>query len=98
VILDYLDTSFFSQRIGKLPPGDREYASAMADLGDGPQRTAEVAERLGKSAQAVSKIRARLLDAAVIYAPAHGLVDFTVPMCGDYVRRSYPISLPPSAS
>jgi hypothetical protein len=90
LILDYLDTSFFSQRIGKLPQGERDYVAAIAYLGDGPQRTSAVARKLGKKTQGTSQIRQRLIDAAVIYSPAYGQVDFTVPMCGDYVRRNYP--------
>lgn len=90
LVLEYLDSSFFSQRLGKLPAGERAYVSAMADLGDGPQRSGDVAAKLGKAVQGVSVVRQRLLDAAIIYAPDRGTVDFTVPMCADHIRRNYP--------
>jgi hypothetical protein len=57
IVLDYLDDNFFSQRIGKLPDSERRYMSAIAALGDGPQRTREVAAALGKSLQDVSGVR-----------------------------------------
>jgi hypothetical protein len=59
----------------------------MAQLGDGPQPTRAVAAGLGKTPSALSVIRDRLIQKGVIYAPDHGLVDFTAPLFGDYVRR-----------
>jgi hypothetical protein len=86
-----LDDNFFDLRIGRLTDTERAYVSAMAALGDGPQRSGEVAARLGKTTQAVSSLRDDLLNGAVIYAPKRGFVDFTVPHCGAYVRRRYPL-------
>ncbi len=37
-------------------------------------------------------LRDALIANAVIYAPRHGLVDFTVPHCGAFVRRRYPLA------
>ncbi|HVY97333.1 MAG TPA: ATP-binding protein [Solirubrobacterales bacterium] len=87
IVLEYLDDNFFSQRIGKLPDSERRYMSALASLGDGPQRTAEVAARVGKEPHEVSFVRDRLIKAALLYAPKRGEIDFTVPMCADYMRR-----------
>jgi len=87
---DYLDENFFSQRIGRLPVAEGRYVAAVASLGDGPQRTADVAAVLGKELQAVSVLRDRLIRAALLYAPRRGQVDFTVPRCADYIRRRMP--------
>ncbi len=87
---EYLDQNFFSQRIGKLPTTERGYLSAIAWQGDGPQRTADVARALGKDPGSVSTIRGRLLKAGLIYAPSRGEIDFTVPLCADYIRRAMP--------
>ncbi len=93
IVREYLDDNFFSQRIGKLPDADRRYMSAIAALGDGPQRSGNVAAALGKEPQEVSTVRDRLIKASLIYAPARGEVDFTVPLCADYIRRHpYPPS------
>jgi hypothetical protein len=94
VVLEYLDDNFFSQRMGKLPDGERRYLAALASLGDGPRRTADIAAALGKDPQTVSSVRDRLIRASLLYAPARGEVDFTVPLCADYVRRHpFPPSL-----
>jgi len=87
---DYLDENFFSQRIGRLPAAEGRYMAAVASLGDGPQRTADVAAALGKELQEVSVLRDRLIRAALLYAPRRGQVDFTVPRCADYIRRRMP--------
>lgn len=88
VALEYLDDNFFSQRIGKLPDGEREYMAAVASLGDGPQLTRRVAASLGRKPQDVSAVRGRLIKASLLYATRRGEVDFTVPMCAAYIRRA----------
>jgi hypothetical protein len=94
IVLEYLDENFFSQRIGKLPDAERRYIAAIASLGDGPQRSADIADALGKNLQDLSVVRDRLIKASLLYAPARGEVDFTVPLCADYIRRHpYPPSL-----
>lgn len=90
VARDYLDENFFSQRIGRVPVAEARYMAAVASLGDGPQRTADVAAVLEKEMQAVSVLRDRLIRAALLYAPRRGEVDFTVPRCADYIRRRMP--------
>lgn len=87
---DYLDENFFSQRIGKLPIGEQRYMAAVAKLGDGPQGTAEVAAVLGRQQQETSGWRDRLIKAGLLYVPRRGQVDFTVPLCADYIRRAMP--------
>lgn len=94
VVEDFLDESFFEPRIGRLAPSERAYASALADLGDGPQRTSAIAARLGRTIGSVSPLRDALIESAVIYAPRRGFVDFTVPHCAPFVRRRYPLAQP----
>ena len=91
LVEDFLDTSFFEPRIGRLAAAERSYVSALAELGDGPQRTAAIAERLGRAIGSVSPLRDALVANAVIYAPRRGYVDFTVPHCAAFVRRRYPL-------
>lgn len=91
IALEYLDESFFSQRIGKLPNAERRYLAAIAVLGDGPQQTSDVAAALDKDPQELSVVRDRLIKASLIYAPRRGEVDFTVPLCADYIRRTIPL-------
>lgn len=64
--------------------------AAIASLGDGPQPTAEVATVLNRQQQETSSWRDRLIKAGLIFAPSRGRVDFTVPLCADYIRRTMP--------
>lgn len=86
----YLDENFFSQRLGKLPDAERRYMAAIASLGDGPQQTTKVAAVLGKRPQELSVLRDRLVKSSLLFAPGRGNVDFTVPMCAAYIRRTMP--------
>jgi len=92
LVEDDLDENFFEGRIGRLTDAEKLYASAMADLGDGPQPSGAVAARLGRTPKSVSPQRDALITGAVIYAPRHGLIDFTVPHCGAFIRRRYPLA------
>ena len=85
-----LDESFFRVRRDRLTPKERDYVIAMAKLGQGPYRSADVAERLGESVQSLGPRRAQIISKGMIYSPAHGDIDFTVPMFDDFLRRSYP--------
>jgi AAA ATPase domain len=89
VVRAYLDEGFFEVRMGRTTKSQRRYMVAMADLGDGPQSSSAVAERLGIPDKSASPTRAELIDAALIYVPQRGSVDFTVPGCADYVRRRF---------
>jgi hypothetical protein len=84
-----LDEGFFRVRLDRLTPAERDYVIAMAKLGDGPYRSSEVAEQLGENVQKLGPRRAQIISKGMIYSPAHGDIDFTVPMFSDYLRRTY---------
>jgi hypothetical protein len=92
IVEDDLDENFFEGRIGRLTDSEKLYAAAIAELGDGPQSSAAVAHRLGRTQKTASPQRDVLIDNAVIYAPRHGFVDFTVPHCAAFIRRRYPLA------
>ena len=85
-----LDESFFRVRLDRLTPKERDYVVAMAQLGSGPYRSSDVADQLGESVQSLGPRRAQIISKGMIYSPAHGDVDFTVPMFDDFLRRVYP--------
>lgn len=59
----------------------------MASLGDGPQRSTAVADALGySSVSSASPLRASLIEKGVIYNPARGKIDFTVPQFAAFLR------------
>ncbi|MEM7177306.1 MAG: ATP-binding protein [Pseudomonadota bacterium] len=85
--LKRLDEGFFQVRFDRLTPKEREYVIAMAELGKGPYRSSEVAERLGQPPSKLGPRRAQIIDKGMIYSPQYGDIDFTVPMFDDYLRR-----------
>jgi len=83
-----LDAGFFRSRWGRATPGEREYLRAMAEDGEEPSASGEVARRLGKtSVQQLGPVRARLIHKGLLYAPEHGLVAYTVPGMAAFVSR-----------
>ncbi len=72
---------------------EQRYLAAMADVGEGPVRTAEVASRAGyKDSASASVVRDSLLRKDLVYSPRRGLIDFTVPLFGGYLRRQFPLA------
>lgn len=92
--LSRLDEGFFRVRFERLTPKEREYVIAMAKLGEGPYRSFDVAEMLGENVQTLGPRRAQIIHKGMIYSPAHGDIDFTVPMFGDFLSRTV-INPPP---
>ena len=82
-----LDDSFFSVRAAGSTPAERVYMRAMARLGRGPVRTADVAKSLGTTQTALSPVRDRLIKRAMCYSPRRGEIAFTVPLFDDFMER-----------
>jgi AAA ATPase domain len=93
VVQAKLDEEFFHVRFEKATPRERRYMAAMADLGDGPYRTGDVAKRLNSAVSSTSVVRDTLIKKGLIYSPDHGEVDFTVPHFSPFMRRRYPFEL-----
>jgi hypothetical protein len=86
-----LDQEFFHTRFEKATPAERRYMAAIASLGDGPRASAAVAKHLGHSRSSGASVhRDSLIKKGLIYSPDFGLVDFTVPHFGAFMRRRYP--------
>lgn len=84
-----LDEGFFKVRIDRLTPKEKEYVIAMASLGSGPYRSADVAEALGEKLTTLGPRRAQIIAKGMIYSPAHGDIAFTVPMFDEYLKRKW---------
>jgi len=85
-----LDAGFFRVRFDRLTPTEKRYLRAMADLGPGPHRSGDIAERLGKSVTSVAPVRNELIAKGMIYSPAHGDTAFTVPLFDGFMKRIMP--------
>jgi len=88
--LQRLDSSFFRVRLDRLTPKERAYVHAMAQLGTGPWRSADVAKILGETVQNLGPCRAQIIRKGMIYSPSHGDIAFTVPMFEEYLLRNRP--------
>jgi hypothetical protein len=85
-----LDHSFFRVRFDRLTPREKEYMRALAGLGDGNQRSGDIASALGVKPQSIAPVRSSIIKKGMIYSPAYGDTAFTVPLFGDFLMRSMP--------
>ncbi|MEV5573542.1 ATP-binding protein [Spirillospora sp. NPDC052269] len=81
-----LAVGFFGSRYERATPAERDYMRAMATLGDDPVPTAAVAEELGRKPSSLSPARDGLIKKGLIYSAERGLVAFTVPHFGGFLR------------
>ncbi len=81
-----LAVGFFGSRYERATPAEREYMRAMASLGDDPVPTAEVASVLGRKPASLSPARDNLIKKGLIYSAERGLIGFTVPHFGHFLR------------
>jgi AAA ATPase domain len=85
-----LAVGFFGSRYERATPAEREYMRAMAALGDDPVPTSAVAEELGRKPSSLSPARDGLIKKGLIYSSERGVIAFTVPHFGKFLR-SQPI-------
>jgi len=81
-----LAVGFFGSRYERATPAEREYMRAMAALGDEPVPTARVADELNRKPSSVSPARDALIKKGLIYSSERGLIGFTVPHFGRFLR------------
>ena len=85
-----LDQSFFRVRFDRLTQSEKRYLRAMADLGRGPHRSGDIAERLGRKVTSLGPTRNALIAKGMIWSPSHGDTAFTVPLFDEFMRRILP--------
>jgi hypothetical protein len=81
-----LAVGFFGSRYERATPAERDYMRAMAGLGDDPVPTSSVADELGRKPSSLSPARDGLIKKGLIYSAERGLVAFTVPHFGKFLR------------
>lgn len=82
-----LDIGFYGSRWERATPAQRTYLRAVADGGDAPSSTADVAARLQRRPSDVSVARDQLIKKGLLYAPDRGHIAFTVPGMAEFVTR-----------
>ena len=85
-----LDESFFRVRFDRLTPAERRYLRAMAHLGEGPHRSGDIAQVVGRSVQSLAPVRSQLINKGMVWSPSHGDTAFTVPMFDEFMLRIMP--------
>ena len=82
-----LDTGFFRIRWERASAAERNYLKAMAQDGEGPSSSTQIAVRLGKKPSTLGPARANLIAKGLIYSPEYGVVAFTVPAMSRFIER-----------
>lgn len=85
-----LDESFFRVRFDRLTPVEKRYLRAMAELGDGPHRSGDIADVLDRRVTSLGPTRNHLIAKGMIWSPSHGDTAFTVPLFDEFMRRIMP--------
>lgn len=90
IVLPRLDQNFFRVRFDRLKPGEKKMLRFLAELGPGPYRMGDLSERMKTKVTSLGPRRASLIKKGMIYSPAYGEVDFTVPMFDSFMLRAMP--------
>lgn len=85
-----LDDNFFRVRFDRLTPREKTFLRGMAQLGEGPYRTGDIAEILGTKINILGPVRASLIKKGMVYSPSHGDMAFSVPLFNEFMRRAIP--------
>jgi len=85
-----LDESFFRVRFDRLTPSEKRYMRAMADLGPGPHRSGDIADKLERKVSSLGPTRSQLIAKGMIWSPSHGDTAFTVPLFDEFMKRIMP--------
>lgn len=54
-------------------------------------RSADLAGVMGVKSTALTPVRANLIRKGMVYSPRHGVLEYSVPLFGDYMRRTIPV-------
>ena len=85
-----LDESFFRVRFDRLTPKEKKYLRAMAELGEGPHRSGDIATCYRADVSSLAPTRSSLIGKGMVWSPNHGDTAFTVPMFDEFMKRTIP--------
>ncbi len=85
-----LDQGFFQSQTAKTTDPERHYLRAMAELGPGVVRSADVAMLLHKKTTQVAPVRDALMKKAICFSPRFNELAFTFPMFDQFMKRWVP--------
>ncbi|MFT4195671.1 AAA family ATPase [Ottowia sp.] len=82
-----LDESFFRVRFDRCTPKEKKYLRAMAELGEGPHRSGDIAACMNAKVSSLAPTRSSLIAKGMVWSPNHGDTAFTVPMFDAFMKR-----------
>lgn len=85
-----LDEGFFRVRFDRCTPKEKKYLRAMAELGEGPHRSGDIAACLNEKVSSLAPTRSSLISKGMVWSPTHGDTAFTVPMFAAFMQRIMP--------
>lgn len=85
-ILNALDRGFFDSRFARVGPMDRRILLAIAEHGE-RSPVAAIRSARGMANSQLQPTLSRLTRSGLVYRPERGVVAFTAPMFGSYLRR-----------
>jgi len=85
-----LDDNFFRVRFDRLTPKEKTFLRAMAELGEAPYRSGDIADKLNIKINILGPVRANLIKKGMVYSPSYGDMAFTVPLFNEFMRRAIP--------
>ena len=85
-----MDESFFRVRFDRLTPKEKKYLRAMAELGEGPHRSGDIAACYAANVSSLAPTRSSLIAKGMVWSPNHGDTAFTVPMFDEFMKRTVP--------
>lgn len=85
-----MDESFFRVRFDRLTPKEKKYLRAMAELGEGPHRSGDIAACYAAKVSSLATTRSALTAKGMVWSPNHGDTAFTVPMFDEFMKRIMP--------
>lgn len=74
-------------RYDRLTDGEKRFMQVMANCGV-PCKSADVAQKLALKPSALTPMRANLIRKGMIYSPRHGLIDYSVPLFEQFLKRN----------
>ena len=88
-----MDEGFFRVRFDRCTPKEKRYLRAMAELGEGPHRSGDIAACLNAKVSSLAPTRSSLIVKGMIWSPNHGDTAFTVPMFDAFMKRIAPLEI-----
>ncbi len=89
-ILGDLDDLFFEGRYQRATPRERTVLHAVASLGGESATVQQLAKTANLKNNEIQPLVANLIDKGLVFRPGRGIIGFTAPMFGAFLRRTEP--------